>query len=109
MKPLSKPRVPAVPSVTTESGLFPVPARYRQDADTLPAPRSIHEAETVRARAYATTRPAHAKADINYDVAIPPSPRMPFNLKPRVVSKNRWRADLLVEWVKLSTNDSRCE
>ena len=114
MKSLSKPRIPmSQPSSPDESGLFPIPTRRAarttdSDAETLPAPASAHDAETIRAPGGASTRPATARSHGSSDVQIPPLPSIPFNLKLRS-SRNRWRADVMVEWVKLNARDPRRE
>ena len=81
-----------------------------EEAVTLQSPDE-RERETVPAPHSAITRrvPAGSVTDdrSGYDVSIPPSPRVPFLLRPRTAG--RWRAEVVAEWVKLSAHDPRCE
>lgn len=111
---------PALENAHPSSGLWPTGARNHDEAgETIPAvaPASNFAAtcaiETVRAPLpTATTRPVGPcpiTAGGVYDVVIPQAPRMPFSLRPRTSQRNRFRAEVLVEWVKLNAADPRCE
>ena len=102
------------------SGLWPVGAHdHVEPGDTLPVNAlastipNTDGMQTVRAPLpTATTRPV-GPGPISgrgvYDVEIPQAPRMPFSLRPRAARGNRWRAEVLVEWVKLNADDPRCQ
>jgi hypothetical protein len=79
-------------------------ASTQQDArnvETVPAPQP--DAITRR------VGPGAINAGGVYDLEIPQAPRMPFSLRPRTSQRNRFRAEVLVEWVKLNASDPRCQ
>lgn len=87
----------------TMTAFAPTSSSSPDEVDTVRAPAMLSASNSI------ATVPVGPASTRNLVEQIPPSPRVPFVLKPRTRQSGRWRAEVIAEWVKLSVSDSRCE